>query len=114
VGDAVARGQLAVMPAADSYLSELPFDPERMVSSLHALDDALADGYRGLSVAGEMSWAAPGVRGAERLEEYDERAGRCSRHARPRRCASTIGALSTLRGWAPSGVCMATSPASRS
>ena len=76
VGEAIAAGDLVVIPARESYLSELPFDPERMIASVRALiDDALAAGYRGMRVAGDMSWGARDIDGAERLEEYEAAVG---------------------------------------
>lgn len=66
------RGQLSVFTAAGSYLEELPFSPARMLDSVHrAVDDALAAGYNGIHFLGEMDWAARGVPGAERLEEWE-------------------------------------------
>lgn len=73
---ALASGQLAVRSADDSYLAELPFDPERMVATLHAaVDAALSDGFTGFRVSGDMSWATRGVPGGERLLEYESRVG---------------------------------------
>ena len=73
---ASASGQLAVRSAADSYLADLPFDPERMVATLHAaVDAALSDGFKGFRVSGDMSWATREVPGAERLLEYESRVG---------------------------------------
>jgi hypothetical protein len=72
VAGAQRRGALALVAAADSYLRELPFTPERMVADLHAaVDAALADGYTGFRVTGDMGWAARDLPGADRLEEYE-------------------------------------------
>ncbi len=72
VDQALARGQLSVFTAEDSYLTQLPFEPERMLASVHAaVDDALAAGYNGVHFLGEMEWATRGVPGAERLEEWE-------------------------------------------
>lgn len=66
------RAQLIVSTAEGSYLVELPFSPERMLESINqTVDDALADGYNGVHFLGEMEWAANGVPGAERLEEWE-------------------------------------------
>ncbi|WP_424535823.1 MEDS domain-containing protein [Sphaerisporangium viridialbum] len=72
VDDALAGGRLAVSAAAGTYLSG-GFAPGRMVAVLRdAVDRAVADGYDGMYVIGEMSWAAFGdVPGAERLGEYE-------------------------------------------
>jgi len=72
VAGATASRALALVAAEDSYLRELPFDPERMVAALHvAVDEALADGHTGFRVTGDMGWAARDVLGADRLEEYE-------------------------------------------
>jgi len=67
---------IEVVPSSDAYLVESAFDPDRMIAVLHeAVDDALADGFRGFRVTGDMSWALEsGVMGADRLEEYEARA----------------------------------------
>ncbi|MEA2309680.1 MAG: hypothetical protein QOI65_1966 [Thermoleophilaceae bacterium] len=65
VDEALERGQLEVRSASGAYIPDGSFDPARMRSSLH--DEhvrAMADGYSGLSMAGDMTWAlglAPGV-----------------------------------------------------
>ena len=72
VDDGVASGQLAVMPSGEWYLAEPPFEPDRTVDGLHsAVDGALAEGWGGFRVLGEMAWAARGVPGSERLVEYE-------------------------------------------
>jgi ABC-type transporter Mla MlaB component len=58
VDEALERGQLEVRSAPDAYIPDGTFDPELMRDGLreeHA--KALADGYAGLSMAGDMSWA---------------------------------------------------------
>lgn len=76
VDTATSGGQLAVQSAEHSYLAELPFEPQRMIDALHrAVDEALADGFGGLRVSGDMAWATRDVPGAERLLEYEARVG---------------------------------------
>ncbi len=76
VDEAVASGQLAVRSAQESYLADGPFDAEAMVSALHAaVDEALADGYAGFRVTGEMSWATRDPAGIEGLLDYERRVG---------------------------------------
>jgi ABC-type transporter Mla MlaB component len=71
---AVARGQLAVMTAARTYLDGTGFDPDAMVGLWHeAVEAASARGHRGLRAIGEMSWGARDVAGADRLLEYELR-----------------------------------------
>lgn len=76
VDGALESGQLAIRSAGDSYLSCLPFDPARMVTSLHeAVDQALADGWAGFRVTGDMGWATRDLPGADRLFDYEARVG---------------------------------------
>jgi anti-anti-sigma regulatory factor len=70
---ALDRGQLAVFTGRESYLEELPFSPERMLSAVHeAVDEALAAGYNGVHFLSEMEWATRDVPGVERLEEWEQ------------------------------------------
>lgn len=72
VDDALARGQLVFLTAAESYLQEGDFDPDRMIDVVGAAEkEALAEGYAGLRVTGEMTWALGGEAGTERLMEYE-------------------------------------------
>jgi hypothetical protein len=74
VEGAVQSGQLAVFAAEDSYLVEQPFDPDRMAATLRtAIDDALADGYAGFRVSGDLTWATRDIPGADRLLAYEAR-----------------------------------------
>lgn len=71
---AVARGQLSVSVAAQTYLAGAGFDPDAMIGLWHdAVDAAFARGHRGLRVIGEMSWGARDAAGADRLLEYELR-----------------------------------------
>ncbi|MEU1506938.1 MEDS domain-containing protein [Kitasatospora sp. NPDC005748] len=71
---AVEREQLRVRSAADSYLRHLPFDPDLMITGLRdSCRLALAQGWSGLRVIGEMDWATQHVPGADRLLEYELR-----------------------------------------
>lgn len=73
-GPNVEQGQLVVLPAEDSYLVDSPFDPDATVARLHRMvDEALTEGYAGLRVAGEMSWALRGGPGSGRLLEYERK-----------------------------------------
>jgi anti-anti-sigma factor len=72
---AIESGQLEVRRAFDSCTPDGRFEIDRAVRSIE--DDharALADGYQGLTIAGEIGTAltaAPG--GAESLDEYEQR-----------------------------------------
>ena len=72
VDGALEQGQLEVRPAPGMYIPDGTFDPARTGTALrdeHAR--ALADGFRGLSMAGEMSWALPAVPGLDQLVPYE-------------------------------------------
>lgn len=69
---ALAAGQLAIHRAEDTYYRGRRFEPARMVDLVHgAVDEALAAGFPGFRLTGEMGWAATAVPGAERLLEYE-------------------------------------------
>lgn len=71
---ALRSGQLRVVPADNSYLADMRFDPDHMISVLSAaVDNALQGGFPGYRVTGDMTWAARQRRGAERLLEYETR-----------------------------------------
>lgn len=68
----MAKGQLVVLTAKQAYLRDGDFDPDRMIALLRSeTEKALAEGYRGLRVTGEMNWALSGEAGSERLVEYE-------------------------------------------
>jgi len=68
----LARGQLVILTRAEPYMREGVFDPEGMIALLRAeTERALADGYPALRVTSEMAWALGGLRGSERLIEYE-------------------------------------------
>ncbi|MCS0634830.1 MEDS domain-containing protein [Streptomyces sp. LP05-1] len=74
VAAARRRGQLSVRTAQESYLAELPFDPDTVIRQWHtATREALEAGFTGLRAMGEMDWYGAGVPGAERLLEYELR-----------------------------------------
>ena len=67
-----ARGALRVRSARCAYMPEGTFDPAATIRMVAAAErDALLAGYRGLSAAGDMSWALGGGPGTERLIEYE-------------------------------------------
>lgn len=74
VDSAFGCGQLLIEEASASYLQELPFDPDVVLSSMRgAYEEALALGFPGMRVAGEMDWCTRDVPGAERILEYELR-----------------------------------------
>ncbi len=74
VTDALARGQMEVKPAVGTYLPNGAFDPERMLDCVrHEHARALAEGYAGLSLTGDMSWVFSDPLGAKALGDYEAR-----------------------------------------
>jgi len=68
----VARGQMVIRTSDDAYIENGIFDPDVMITFLKAeTAQALAGGYKALSVTGEMSWALRPLPGSERLIEYE-------------------------------------------
>lgn len=73
IRDAEQRGQLIFLTCDQTYLREGAFDPHRMVALLRQeTQRALDDGFTGLRVTGEMTWAQVGPPGSERLIEFEE------------------------------------------
>jgi hypothetical protein len=65
-------GQLAVMPVADMLFDEGGFCPEQAFSLVQGVvKRTLDEGYTGLRLSVEMTWARGGVRGCERLVEFE-------------------------------------------
>jgi anti-anti-sigma factor len=76
-GAALARGQLAATTAEESYLAGGTFEPESVLRGWPALaESARADGYAGIRVLGDMSWAAREVPGREHLCWYESQVNR--------------------------------------
>ncbi|HWG89438.1 MAG TPA: MEDS domain-containing protein [Candidatus Thermoplasmatota archaeon] len=68
------RGALLLLTKRDTYLRDGSFDPEGMISFLaEAEKQALADGFEGLRVTGEMTWALGGEHGNDRIIEYESK-----------------------------------------
>ena len=66
--DALASGQLAVLPAACVLPGDGPSRADRLGV---AIGQALASGYRGFRVTCEMSWAARAGASARRMTEFE-------------------------------------------
>lgn len=72
VEDALASGQLSILTADESYLSQGYFSPEEMVEYYErALRTAIEEGYRVIRISGEVTWALRECPGVERLMEYE-------------------------------------------
>jgi PAS domain S-box-containing protein len=68
------RGALWMLTKLDSYLKGGKFDPQAMIDFLRsAQTQALADGFAGLRVVGEMTWALGLEVGCDRLIEFEAR-----------------------------------------
>lgn len=67
-----ASGRLEVRSSTDSYLAGGTFDANRVKDSLREeTEAAMASGYAGLRVVGEMTWALRGAPGSDRLPAYE-------------------------------------------
>ncbi len=65
-------GRLQFVSSSDGYLNDGVFNPQTMIDRLREqTQQALAAGFTGLRVAGEMSWALRATPGSERLIEYE-------------------------------------------
>ena len=70
--EAERRGELRFLTSDEAYLRRGTFNPQGMISLLvEETQQALTDGFIGLRVTGEMSWALRGLPGSERLIEYE-------------------------------------------
>jgi hypothetical protein len=68
------RGALIVVTKESAHLKGGNFDPDAMISLLHAaVKDALDSGFSGLAAAGDMNWILDGAPGTERAVEYEAR-----------------------------------------
>ncbi|MCZ4120949.1 MEDS domain-containing protein [Streptomyces sp. H39-S7] len=74
---AARRGRLLIQEATDSYLRQLPFDPDVVLAGMRAAcEEALGQGFPGVRIASEMAWCAREIPGAERVLEYELRLDR--------------------------------------
>jgi signal transduction histidine kinase len=72
VDEAVKSGRLAVASQEDTYLRNGHFGPDKMIRFLaDALERAIASGFSGLRVVGDMTWALAGDLGTGPLIEYE-------------------------------------------
>jgi PAS domain S-box-containing protein len=70
----LTSGQLRILTPDETYLQGGIFDPYRMIALLQTeMEHALAEGYRALRTAGEMSWVLRGLPGSERLIELESK-----------------------------------------
>lgn len=72
VRGARARRALHLLTKRDAYLSAGEFRPRAMVAFWErSLKEALADGFAGVTVTGEMAWALGSEPGSQYLPEYE-------------------------------------------
>ncbi|MBV1757972.1 MAG: MEDS domain-containing protein [Dethiosulfatibacter sp.] len=65
-------GELVLMERDDAYSKDGTFDPDSMIALLKLLaEEAVADGYSGLAVTGEISWLLDYHNGRELIIEYE-------------------------------------------
>lgn len=65
-------GQVQVLPARTAYLADGRFEPARMLDSLVGhIDHAGRDGYRGLRLVGDMTWALTEPARFDQLAGYE-------------------------------------------
>jgi two-component system, chemotaxis family, sensor kinase Cph1 len=70
---ATASGALSVVTTEDAYLRHGIFEPEKMIADLDRdVRFALQNGFSGLRVTGEMSWALDLPSALKRLCEYEQ------------------------------------------
>lgn len=69
-----ARGALLLLTKHEGHLEGGLFDPDKMITMLHAaVKNALDAGFAGLCAAGDMSWLLDEADGSERIAEYEAR-----------------------------------------
>jgi PAS domain S-box-containing protein len=72
VESALDHKDLVFFDTNESYLRRDKFEPEFMIEMLkRTINQAISEGYSGLWVTGEMSWASDGYPGSEKLMEYE-------------------------------------------
>ncbi len=70
-------GQFVIANERDTYTKDGYFDPDSMIKLLISeTEKALEEGYEALRVTGEMAWALHGIKGSEKLLEYEAKLNR--------------------------------------
>jgi anti-anti-sigma regulatory factor len=76
VAAARASGQLALCRTTDTYLRDGAFEIDRTLALIRDKHtEALAEGYAGLCLIGEMTWALAGAEGSDQLAAYEQQLG---------------------------------------
>lgn len=82
-GRGVEKEQLVVLTAQDVYLRDGVFNPEETLSFFrNETDRALSEGYSGLRVVSEMTWALRKRPGSEELIEFEAKLDAYLPHSR--------------------------------
>ncbi|WP_433086536.1 MEDS domain-containing protein [Dactylosporangium sp. CA-052675] len=77
IRDALARGQLMIGSAAESYLAAGHFDAEQTAADWRGvIDRARDEGHPGLRIIADMSWATGALPGTDRLPWYEAEVNR--------------------------------------
>ncbi|UCE65423.1 MAG: MEDS domain-containing protein [Candidatus Zixiibacteriota bacterium] len=72
VDSALKKGDLLLLDKKEAYLRRDFFDPDYTVKKLRQFTDlAISEGYKGLRITSEMSWANGDYPGSEKLMEYE-------------------------------------------
>jgi ABC-type transporter Mla MlaB component len=84
VMEALESGQMEVWPAHPASLPDGVFDAERMLACLRGEHErARSEGYAGISITGDMSWALANPAGHEALGEFEQALSSLYRDAEP-------------------------------
>jgi anti-anti-sigma regulatory factor len=74
LGDATESGQMLVMRTAETFLVDGSFTAQRVVDLLAAqISQAATDGFSGLYITSDMSWALRPVAGLDQLMNYESK-----------------------------------------
>ncbi len=77
IGGYLASGQFVFESSDERYLKGGSFDPDRMLDNLRfETEKALAEGYSGMRIAGEMTWVLKKAPGWKRLMECEVKANK--------------------------------------
>jgi PAS domain S-box-containing protein len=68
----LGRGGLRLLTRHDAHMAGGEFSPQAMIDLLRGMEtEALADGFTGLRLSGEMTWALGPEAGCDRVAEYE-------------------------------------------
>jgi anti-anti-sigma factor len=74
LGNATDSGQMRVLPTSETFLADGSFTASRVVDLFAAqISQAATDGFAGLCITSDMSWALRPVAGLDQLMNYESR-----------------------------------------